>query len=44
MSEAMFVLGMLMFIVIPALWSLRQEVHEFKASLGYTVRTCLKIF
>jgi hypothetical protein len=28
--------------VIPALRRLRQEVHEFEASLGSTVRPCLK--
>jgi hypothetical protein len=28
--------------VIPALGSLRQEKHEFKASLGYIARACLK--
>jgi hypothetical protein len=28
--------------VIPALWSLGQEDHEFEANLGYTVRSCLK--
>jgi hypothetical protein len=26
--------------VIPALRKLRQDNHEFKASLGYTVRPC----
>jgi hypothetical protein len=28
---------------IPALWRLRQEHHEFKASLGYTESPVLKI-
>jgi hypothetical protein len=28
--------------VILALGKLRQENHEFEASLGYTVRVCLK--
>jgi hypothetical protein len=27
---------------IPAHWKLRQEDLEFKPSLGYTVRPCLK--
>jgi hypothetical protein len=27
--------------LIPALWRLRQEDHEFKANLGYTGRPCL---
>jgi hypothetical protein len=29
--------------VIPALRRLRQEDHEFKTSLGYIARPCLKI-
>jgi hypothetical protein len=28
--------------IIPALGRLRQEDHEFKASLGYTQKPCLK--
>jgi hypothetical protein len=28
--------------VIPALGRKRQEDHEFQASLGYTVRSCVK--
>jgi hypothetical protein len=28
--------------VIPAIWKLKQEEIEFKASLGYIVRYCLK--
>jgi hypothetical protein len=28
--------------VIPAVWKLRQEYHEFKADLGYIVRLCFK--
>jgi hypothetical protein len=28
--------------VIPALSKLRQQGHEFEASLGYNVRHCLK--
>jgi hypothetical protein len=29
--------------VILALWMLRQEELEFKASLGYIVRLCVKV-
>jgi hypothetical protein len=29
-------------LAIPALWRLRQEDEEFKGSLGYIARPCLK--
>jgi hypothetical protein len=29
-------------LVIPALWRLRQKDGDFKASLGYLARSCLK--
>jgi hypothetical protein len=28
--------------IMPALWRVRQKDYEFKASLGYMARSCLK--
>jgi hypothetical protein len=33
---------MVVTFVTSALWKLRQEENEFKAGLGYIVRSCLK--
>jgi hypothetical protein len=34
--------GLMTHPVIPALWRLRQELHEFEVSMGLHMRHCLK--